>query len=596
MLEGFDLMKSHLQSSWNILRFSACLPGGLQLADSVSHGQTVEVVGNASSTANARIPVINDAGNVLYVNGSSYVVGNPTTPILSTVSTVTTILAPGSGDTVPCVLSSNGTVTYVGTTALIQTNAAGKVTIAQGGSQAAGFGNPLIKYLVISPPPSVTGVFDYGVAPDDTIAFRAEVTTNNFAFGTIAVYAGNVTNLSLLMDSLHAPPGLPGYTVDNNGYFHASRNAHGLSLFIGRVYNDSIGDNGYGIWLHDPVNGIRLAHLASFGFGTPYPGNPTDRLSNVEFGINNWPAMDDDGRYAFFGQGFGSSGVFAGFENNLQPVATNGLGVPGVPGAYFTNFSGAGPIRMGTGGKMVFLGTIAGSGITFDVNDKVLVYGSNPGDLKILAQSGTQAPGMPAGAVWKPYFIDSSGLMENIFYPLNDQVVMFGNNRVAFVGQVTGPGIVGSPTSSANDSGIWVTDDHGNLTLLARRGSPLITATGAVTPTNYFALTGGSGRDGKPSGGNRVGQLAFANGVKTYRVTYAQPVPLLLNNPIFVGNQMQLGVTTANDGKTYRIHVSTDLSDTNSWGEVQIFVGDGLTKQYLVTPAGLQGFYRVVRD
>ncbi len=306
--------------------------------------------------------------------------------------------------------------------------------------------------------------------------------------------------------------------------------------------------------------------------------------------------MDDDGRYAFIGKGFGTSGVFAGFESNLLVVATNGLAVPGLPGVTFSGFSGNGPIRMGTGGKIVFMASITGTGITFAVNDKVLVYGSNSGDLKILARSGTQAPGMPAGAVWKGYFIDSSGQLEDLFYPLNDQVVMFGNNRVAFVGQVAGPGIIGSPTNSANDSGIWVTDDNGNLTLLTRRGSPLITTTVTNTPANYFALQGGSGRDGKPSGGNRLGQLAFANGTNTFRATYPIPLPLFLNKPVFVGNQIQLTFATANDGKTYHVQVSTDVANPNSWGDVQTYTGDGSNKQYLVTPSGLLGFYRIVRD
>ncbi len=235
--KGFDPMNTHLQSYRIILRFFVCLLGGLPLAGPMSHGQTVELVGSASSTNHARIPVINDAGNVLYVNGTNYVIGNPTSPILSIIGSTNSILAPGSQDTVPYVLSSNGTVTFISTTTLFQSNLTQKLTVAQGGSQAAGLGNPLIKYALHTLPTSVTGVFDCGVALDDTIAFRAEVSSNNFFLQTIAVYAGPVANLSLVMDSFHAPPGLPGYTVDNNGYFHASRNAKGLSLFIGEVYN-----------------------------------------------------------------------------------------------------------------------------------------------------------------------------------------------------------------------------------------------------------------------------------------------------------------------------------------------------------------------
>src|ERR1043166_2344765 len=306
-------MKTHLLSSWRASRLSAFLFAGLPLAGSGLQGQTVEVVGYASSVANARVPVINDAGNVFYVRTNAYVIGNPTTPALKPVAAVSALLAPGSGDTVPYVLSSNGTVTYITTTALLQSNLTQKLTVAQGNGPAAGFGDPLIKYAQRSIPTSETGVFDYGVAPDDTIAFRAEVSSNNFFSGSVAVYAGSPTNFNLLLDSFHAPPGLPGYVVDNNGYFHACRNAQGLSLFVGRVYNSAIGDNGSGIWLHDSVKGIRLAHLVSPYYGSPYPGNPAATFSGTEFGINHWPALDDEGRYAVVAHGVIPTPPYQGF-------------------------------------------------------------------------------------------------------------------------------------------------------------------------------------------------------------------------------------------------------------------------------------------
>jgi hypothetical protein len=582
-------MKPEIRPSLCALPLFACVLAATRIS---LPGQTIEVVGSAASLAVARIPVINDAGNVLYVNGSSYVIGSPATPVQRSFAAVSALLAPGAGDTVPYVLSSNGTVTCISPLALVQSNLALRMTVAQGGTPAAGFGNSLIKYALYSPP-SVSGVFDYGVAPDDTIAFRAEVSSNNFFNQTIGVYAGPVTNLSLVMDSFHAPPGLPGYTVNNNGYFHACRNAKGLSLFIGQVYNNAIGDSGYGIWLHDAVNGIRLAHLASPYYGSSFPGYASLKLSGTEFGINHWPAMDDEGRYAFIAQGYSSlppftavAAVVAGFEGNLQPVAYSGLAVPGLSGRTFSGFSGNGPIRMGQGGKLVFLASITGTGITPGVNDRVLVIGSNPADLQVLAQAGAQAPGMPAGALWKPLIIDASASLENAFYPINDQLVMFGNNRVAFVGQVTG-----GPSPGANDSGIWVTGDAGDLTLLARRGSPLTTTTITATPTNYFALEGGSGRDGKPSGGNRMGQLAFANGVNTYRVTYPQPLALALNPPVLRGGQVQLSFSTV-AGTNYYVQWRANLAGTG-WANIRTNVGDGSVKTNLIPPVGGQGYYRL---
>ena len=561
-----------------------------------SSAQTVEVVGNASATANARVPVINDAGNVFYVNGGTEVIGNPATPILKSFLPVTSFLAPGGGGAVPYVLSSNGNVTYLTPTTLTQSNGSQNAAIAVGNAQASGLSSTY-KYAYDSFS-KVSGVFDYGVSEDGNISFRAEVSSNNFFNSFLAVYVGPPSSFNLLMDSFHAVPGLPSeYVLDNQGYFHALRNKNGLSLLIGHAHSTLFNPEVYGLWLHDAVNGLRLAVIGSPLIGTTTPGDPTGIFTYIDFGLTLWPGMDDEGRFAFTASGSAFPrniyGVYAGLENNLRPVATNGMAVPGIPGTYFTNFGNFGPVHMGTGGKLVVAATIAGTGV-YSTNSQVLIFGSSPGDLKVIARSGTVPPGMPAGVVWTPSIIDISGQTENpVSYPLNDQLVMFGNNRVAFVGQVVGPGITSSPSTTANDSGIWVSDDNGGtLSLLTRRGSVLATTSGNRTPTNYFGLQGGcAGRDGKPSGSNRVGQLTFVNGVTTYRVTYPPPLTAALNKPVLVAGQMQVAFATVS-GKTYHLQVNTNLATTN-WTDVQVYTGDDTTKTNLVTPSGARGFYRL---
>ena len=56
------------------------------LAGLPAAAQTIEYVGSASSALNARIPVINDAGNVLYVNAGAFVIGNPANPKSNTLT------------------------------------------------------------------------------------------------------------------------------------------------------------------------------------------------------------------------------------------------------------------------------------------------------------------------------------------------------------------------------------------------------------------------------------------------------------------------------------------------------------------------------
>lgn len=111
------------------------------------------------------------------------------------------------------------------------------------------------------------------------------------------------------------------------------------------------------------------------------------------------------------------------------------------------------------------------------------------------------------------------------------------------------------------------------------------------TPTNYFGLQGRcAGRDGKPSGGNRVGQLAFVNGVTTYRVSYTQSTPVILNNPLLVAGQLQLTFPTE-AGKSYHLQVNTNLAVSN-WSDVQVYAGDGSTKTNLSAPLS-RGFDRL---
>jgi len=562
------------------------------LALSVSHAQTVEVVGGASSLVNARTPVINDAGDVFYVNNASFVVGNPTTPILASYGSISGFLKPAFGDETPYVFQTDGTITYVGSSSLIQTNSSQKLVVAQSGATAFGLATDK-KYSTQN-----SGVYDFAASPDKSVTFRSTI-INNGSFGLdIAVYAGTAGNLTLVMDSFHDAPGIPGYQVWNNGNFHTVRNTNGVSVFTGIAKSASAGDFTC-IWLHDAVNGVRLLYKPSFGSGQLLPGIPDSTISSVGFDVNTWTSINDQGQLAFSAQGYFNSnfqniqGVFAGLPGSMQVVATNGLAVPGIAGATFQNFASFDPVHLGSNGKVVFSANIQGAGIG-STNSLVLVMGSNPSDLKILARAGAQAPGMPVGVLWSTNgIVDTSAKNEEANnFTVNDPIVIFGNNRVAFLGSVIGSGVIAAPSASANNSGIWLVDESGNISLFARRGTALTTTTGSQNLTSYFKLQGGTGQDGKPSGGNRNGQFVFVNGTNTFRTTFTS-TPLLLNTPVFVGNQVQLSFPT-DTGKSYLLQ-STDLLVPPTWSDVQTFVGDGTTKQYLVTPNVAQRYYHLLR-
>src|SRR4029079_4553926 len=123
----------------------------------------------------------NDAGNVLYVNAGAFVIGNPANPKSKTIAAIGHVLTPSAGEPFLYVLQNNGRVPYIGTTSFLQTNDARRLTIAQGGGQAVGFSST---FTYKNPP---TQVYDYGVATDDSVAFRAEIGSNNMFFSTFAV-------------------------------------------------------------------------------------------------------------------------------------------------------------------------------------------------------------------------------------------------------------------------------------------------------------------------------------------------------------------------------------------------------------------------
>src|SRR6185369_16581470 len=145
------------------------------------------------------------------------------------------------------------------------------------------------------------------------------------------------------------------------------------------------------------------------------------------------------------------SGIWSGPTNDLQPVHIFGAPVPGLPGVTFDNPYANQPIKLGVGRTVCFLSVLAGAGVTTE-NNVGLFIGTSTNDVRLLARNGTQAPGLPAGV--------------NFTSLLGDAVVVFGANRVAVKTGISGPGVSGG----VNDSGLWITDDQGNLQLAARIG------------------------------------------------------------------------------------------------------------------------------
>jgi hypothetical protein len=154
------------------------------------------------------------------------------------------------------------------------------------------------------------------------------------------------------------------------------------------------------------------------------------------------------GHLAFFGYASGGSvtsandyGIWAGPPNNLQLVAREGS--PVTPGGG--NLSGFLPPQLNDQGQILFHGSMTTGG-------NALWFGT-PGAMTVLAQTGTQAAGMPAGVHYGNFMTDS----------VNSHQLANGG-WVAFTTSVTGSGV-----TTANDKALWL-GTAGNLTAPIREG------------------------------------------------------------------------------------------------------------------------------
>ena len=137
--------------------------------------------------------------------------------------------------------------------------------------------------------------------------------------------------------------------------------------------------------------------------------------------------------------------------------------------------------------------------------------------------------------------------------------------------------LVGSTTGSGNGWD-WM---NGNSSYDVNGGNP--------NHGNYFAARLATGGEEWNAGSTTT---FLSLGIDVTPVP--EPSRVLLNQPIFVGSQIQLSFSTMT-GKTYYLQSNTNLVSTN-WSNVQTNAGDGSTMTNLVTPTDPQGYYRLLRN
>ncbi len=210
------------------------------------------------------------------------------------------------------------------------------------------------------------------------------------------------------------------------------------------------------------------------------------------------PALNGNGYTAFFrvltGTGVNSSndtGIWSeGRGNGLELVARKGNEAPDSDGTVFDRLT---PPVLNNLGQTAFLGSLTGDGVDFLNDTGLWSQQGDDNELSLVAREGSPAPGT-GGA---------------LFGSLSDPVLN-SNGQVAFFDSLRGPGV-----DARNDSSIWAQDLAGNLKLIARDGDlldvsddPAISDFRTVRSLSF--IVGSGNDDGRASGFNDLGQLAFS--------------------------------------------------------------------------------------
>lgn len=380
--------------------------------------------------------------------------------------------------------------------------------LAREGSQAAGMpaGATYRSFADISTGPSLN---DAGASSFFATVTGGGVTSTNDS----GIWLGEVGALTLLARTGTPAPGAPA-GVNYGGFFEPKpiNNAGQTAFFAFLTGTGVTTSNNAGLWSGGPGS---LALKARTGSQAPGVAD------GVNFAGLTSPALNGGGKIAFRGTLAGAavtsandSGIWSEGSGSVALVAREGNQAPGAPsGAHFFSFD---PPVFNDAGHTAFTASLTGGGVSPGSNQGIWLEQS--GNLALVARTGAQAPGAPAGANF-----NSFSFRRSMNSPaLNDA------GQVAFLGFLAGEAV-----TSNNDLGLWATDVAGTLRLVFRKGDALKVAPGDFRTVSGlgFAYNTGNG-DGRASGFNDRGQIAFrasfTDGSQGLFVTTVVPEPSAL--------------------------------------------------------------------
>jgi hypothetical protein len=343
-------------------------------------------------------------------------------------------------------------------------------------------------------------------------AFGAFLTgdgVNNSVFSGdfFGIWARRHGNVELIARQGSHAPGTPDGVNFNDlpVQWGPALNNAGQIAFYGLLTGIGVDEsNRRGIWSEGTGNLALVVRT-----GDQAPGMPDGALFNsLQTQPYNVPALNGDGQIAFLGVTAGggvdatnSSGIWMGKAGDVSLVVRSGDQAPGAPSGVKIGMTQQHSLALNDAGQVAFYANGNGAGV--GLSNFTGLWAGAPGSLALVARSGEHAFGTEDGVVFSFFYRPGS--------PSARLLMLNAAGQTAFFAKLSGNGITG-----INDDGIWATDSHGAVQLIAREGQLLEVAPGDLRTIinlrflfeDYTFSTGNA--DGRPSAFNNRGQLAFA--------------------------------------------------------------------------------------
>jgi hypothetical protein len=284
-------------------------------------------------------------------------------------------------------------------------------------------------------------------------AFRANLAGSGVdATSNQGIWSEGSGNLALVARTGNPAPGVPdGVSFGRNPaleLFQPVLNDAGQTAFYGGLTDGTVG-----LWSEGSGSLALVACDGMNAAGAPDGVNHSFELLRDLY--TDIPKLNNAGQTSFWanlsGNGVNNTndwGVWSGISGSLDLVVRSGNPAPGTPdGVKFDSFFFQ--TGFNDAGQVAFYAFLAGDGVNPSNDNGIWSEGS--GTLSLVARTGSQAPGAPAGVTFRDFFVP---------------VEINNAGHTAFHAWLAGDGI-----NETNDEGLF-SEGSGELELVARSGSP----------------------------------------------------------------------------------------------------------------------------